>query len=165
MTQTGLQSLNDHASSDDDDDAAAIADDDIGKNAVDEGASCQRPDDDMDNGLDADARDMSMEPPEQSGYPADPGDAEEGKHDESPREEMDLTSEAEVISIGDESDNDGCDNNDALSIGPEGSGNTQGAPDAKFLAAVKKQTIVKEGDWTQIRQQSGSSDYGVIDID
>ena len=131
---------------------------------MDEGISCQLPDDHTDSDLDADAKDVSMEPPEQSGYPTDPSDAEE-KLDESPCQGLDLTSEAEVISIGDESDNDGCDNNNAHSIGPEGSGNTQGGPDAKFLAAVKKQTIVKEGDWTQIRQQSGSSDYGVIDID
>ena len=122
-----------------------------------------------------DARDMSMEPLEQSGYPADPGDEDDEENDESPSQQVDLTadsplsrkgrSSSEVISVSDGSNNDGSENVGLHSVEPEGSINMLSAHDSTFLAAVKKQSKVKEGDWTQVRRQSNSGDYGLIDID
>lgn len=141
-------------------------------------------DDPMDDDQADDPRDMSMEPPEQSGYPADPGDEEEEKYGESPSERLDLTAQAdmpvsrqgrmksyskvkdiEVITVSDGSVDDGSENVGAHSVEPEGSINMQGAHDSTFLAAVKKQSKVKEGDWMEVRRQSNSGDYGLIDID
>ena len=129
------------------------------------------------------ARDMLMEPPEQSGYPADPGDEEDEEYGKSPSGQLDLTAGtpplgrkgrtssdskargSEVVSISDDSSDDGNENIELHSVEPEGSVNMQSAHDSTFLAAVKKQSKVKEGDWMQVRRQSNSGDYGVIDID
>lgn len=129
-----------------------------------------------------DASNMSMEPPEQSGYPADPGDEEDEENGESPSEQVDLTAGppvrrkgrtssesqskgSEVINVSDGSSDDGNENIGLRSVEPEGSVNMQSAHDSTFLAAVKKQSKVKEGDWMQVRRQSNSDDYGLIDID
>ena len=131
---------------------------------------------------DDDARDMSMEPPEQSGYPADPGDDEDEENGETPSEQVDLTADlpvsrkgrtssdskargSTVITVSDGSNDDGSENIGLRSVEPEGSINMQSTHDSSFLAAVKKQSKVKEGDWMQVRQQSNSGDYGLIDID
>lgn len=129
-----------------------------------------------------DARDMSMEPPEQSGYPADPGDEEDEENGESPSEQVDQTAgtpvrrkgrtssdsaakASEVITVSDGSSDDGTENIGLRSVEPEGSINMRSAHDSSFLAAVKKQSKVKEGDWMQVKRQSNSGDYGLIDID
>ncbi|KAL3137125.1 hypothetical protein ABBQ32_006698 [Trebouxia sp. C0010 RCD-2024] len=135
----------------------------------------QSPDDEMgDASMEDDEADeasnMSMDPPGQSGYPADPGDEEEEKYDQTPREQVDVTvspegraARSEVISVSDGSSNDGSENVGAQSVEPEGSINMDTAG-GTFLAAVKRQSKVKEGDWLEVRQQSNSDDYGVIDI-
>ncbi|KAL3148468.1 hypothetical protein ABBQ38_013913 [Trebouxia sp. C0009 RCD-2024] len=133
------------------------------------------PDDDMgdatmDDEAADEASDMSMDPSGQSGYPADPGEEEEEKYGQTPCEPVDLTvspagkaARSEVISVSGGSSDDGSENVGAHSVEPEGSINMHTAG-ATFLAAVKRQSKVKEGDWLEVRQQSNSGDYGVIDI-
>jgi len=50
---------------------------------------------------------------------------------------------------------------------PDGNTNMQRADHSAFLAAVKKQSKVKEGDWSEVRQQRGSNENedGLVDID
>lgn len=125
----------------------------------------------MDEGQTDEARGMLMDPPGQSGYPADPGDEEEEMCGQTPDEPVDLTvspegkaARSEVISVSGGSSDDGSENVGAQSAEPEGSINMQNVQDPTFLAAVKKQSKVKEGDWLQVRRLSNSGDYGVIDI-
>lgn len=129
-----------------------------------------------------DASDVSMEPPEQSGYPAESDDEQRETDGDSPSAQVDLTAEtpvgrksripseskatgSEVIELSDSSSDDGNENVGIHSVVPKGSINMQHAHDSTFLAAVKRQSKVKEGDWTQVRRQSNSGDYGLIDID
>ena len=128
-------------------------------------------DDSMGEDLANEARAMSMDPPGQSGYPADPGDEEEEKYGQTPYEQVDLTispegkaAPSEVISVSGGSSDDGSEDVGEQSVEPEGSINVQHAQDPTFLAAVKKQSKVKEGAWLQVRRLSNSGDYGVIDI-
>ena len=162
----------DHAVDDDEDDGmdqASDPDDHMQDDLMD-----SNPDDDTD------ARDVSMDPPEQSGYPVNTDDEEE-EYERSPSalgstQEAEMPSHkqkgtdaanrleaAEVISIDSDDDDDGVDSMNAQNVKPAGSSNVQVVRENTFLAAVKKQSKVKEGDWMQIRQQSGSGDYGVID--
>lgn len=170
-----------------DEDAAEAADVD----QIDADATAdeeQLPDDDQmheevqeDDDQADDAIEMSMEPREQSGYPADSDDEQRETDGDSPSEQVVLTAETPigrkgriseskatdsgVIEISDDSSDGGHENVGVHSVVPRGSINMQHANDSTFLAAVKRQSKVKEGDWTQVRRQSNSGDYGLIDID
>lgn len=127
--------------------------------------------DSMDDEQADEASGMSMDPPGQSGYPAYPGDEDEEKYGPTSCGHVDPTASSEgkaahseVIYVSDGSSDDGSKNVCAQSVEPEGSINMQAAQDSTFLAAVKKQSKVKEGDWLEVRRQSSSGDYGVIDI-
>ncbi|KAL0054332.1 hypothetical protein WJX82_007216 [Trebouxia sp. C0006] len=105
------------------------------------------------------ASNMSEEPPEQSGYPIDPADEEEDQHGQSSAAEG------------------GNGKRQALwgTVGyghlenhmPDDNTKTQRADHSAFLAAVKKQSKVKEGDWSEVRQQRGGNENedGMVDID
>ncbi len=106
------------------------------------------------------ASNMSEEPPEQSGYPIDPAAEEEDQHGQS------LAAEA-----GD--NGRGQARWGTMGYGllenhmPDGNTNMQRADHSAFLAAVKKQSKVKEGDWSEVRQQRGGNENedGMVDID
>ena len=106
------------------------------------------------------ASNMSEEPPEQSGYPTDPADDEEDQHGQSLA--------AEEGGNGKRQARWG-----AMGYGhlenhmPDGNTNMQRADHSAFLAAVKKQSKVKEGDWSEVRQQHGGNENedGIVDID
>lgn len=180
MSQAG------HPSTDED---AADADD-VDQNDNDATADEEQPADDdqmhdevqEDDDQADDASDLSMGPPEQSGYPADSDDEQQETDGDSPSAQVHLTAEtpvgrksrisaeskatgSEVIEISDGSSDDGNENVGIHGVVPKGSINIQHAHDSTFLAAVKRQSKVKEGDWTQVRRQSNSGDYGLIDID
>ena len=103
---------------------------------------------------------MSEEPPEQSGYPTDPAAEEEDQHGQS--------------SAAEEGDN-GRRQAQWGTVGyghlenhmPDSNTNTLRADHSAFLAAVKKQSKVKEGDWSEVRQQHGGNENedGMVDID
>lgn len=106
------------------------------------------------------ATNMSEEPPEQSGYPTDPADEEEDQHGQS--------SAAEEGGNGKRQARWGTVGYGHLENHmPDGNTNTRRADHSAFLAAVKKQSKVKEGDWSEVRQQRGGNENedGMVDID
>ncbi len=106
------------------------------------------------------ASNISEERPEQSGYPTDPAAEEEDQHGQS--------STAEAGDNGRRQARWGTMGYGLLENHmPDGNTNMQRADHSAFLAAVKKQSKVKEGDWSEVRQQRGSNENedGLVDID
>lgn len=106
------------------------------------------------------ASNMSEEPPEQSGYPTDPTDEEEDQHGQSPAAEEGDNGRRQaqwgMVGYG-----------DLENHMPDGNTNMQRADHSAFLAAVKKQSKVKEGDWSEVKQQHGGNENedGMVEID
>ncbi|KAL0023988.1 hypothetical protein WJX77_006444 [Trebouxia sp. C0004] len=107
-----------------------------------------------------DANNMPEEPPEQSGYPTDPTDEEEDQHGQSPAAEEGVNGRGQArwgtAGYG-----------HLENHMPDSDINMQRADHSAFLAAVKKQSKVKEGDWSEVKQQHGGSENedGMVDID
>ena len=110
------------------------------------------------SGQSDDARDMDMEPPEQSGYPTDPHD-KGGIVIPDSNEEDGIRGGGCGISGGSGSSHT---ENDE----PESSINMQRSSQLTLLAAMKKQSKVKEGDWSEVKQQYDGNDHedGTVDI-
>ena len=111
-----------------------------------------------------DARDMSMEPPEQSGYPTDPDEDEQSGY---PADDPDDEEDGYGDLPGGKTDGSGGSRTRTENDEPKSGVNRQSSSHLAFLAAVKKQTKVKEGDWSEVKQQYDGNDYedGMVDID
>ena len=102
---------------------------------------------------------MSEEPPEQSGYPIDPAAEEEDQHGQSSAAEGGHGKrQARWGTVG---------YGHLENHMPDGNTSMQRVDHSAFLAAVKKQSKVKEGDWSEVRQHRGGNENedGMVDID
>lgn len=108
-----------------------------------------------------DASNMSEELLEQSGYPTDPSDEEEDQSGQT------LNPTSEEAEDGRRERWRGMVYSNVENDVPEGNVNVQRGGDLTFLAAVKKQSKVKEGDWSEVKQQHDTNDNedGMVDID
>lgn len=108
-----------------------------------------------------DASNMSEELLEQSGYPTDSSDEEEDQSGQM------LNPTSEEAEDGRRERWRGMVYSNVENDVPEGNVNVQRGGDLTFLAAVKKQSKVKEGDWSEVKQQQDTNDNedGMVDID
>ena len=106
---------------------------------------------------DQNLRDMTLAPAEQSGYPSHTFDEDRPSSGEAEKDEQGPAGSSCGGSGSSHTENDQ----------PVDGVNMQSGDHKAFLAAVKKQSKVKEGAWSEVRQQSDEHDLGdgTIEID